>query len=542
MKYILITITAVVLVGCGKSGLEEKKQSPQIQIPSISIHWDAKIGNIKGVKQQLAVGANVNAKWKGQTPLHLAAYYGSEKTAALLISSGADINAKHDETKETPLHSAILGNSKKVAELLIVNGANINAKDAENLTPLHLTPDHLKLIAELLISNGADINAKSDLGDTPLDMAVYEGEKEISKMLRDYGGKSGVKDSIYTAARLGNIEFVKKHLAAGKDVNSKTKSWNHTPLHWAVYGGKLDVVKLLISNGANINEKDRNGRTPLFSSVSSDFKEVSKLLISEGANVNAKSDFGTPLDMAIRRKQTQTTELLRKNGAMVIDEIKVIKTFKQHLKDGGDVNAKDDGEVTLLHKAALAGYDKLSKLLIDAGADINVKTKSGNTPLHKGETPLHLAAKTGRKDIISLLIIAGANVNSKDKFNETPLDQANRRNQVESSKILRKHGGKTIDEISIHSSAIRGNIEAVKQHLAAGVDLNSKNNYGMTPLHEATRSGHKEIVKMLIAKGADINAKNDNGKTPLDWAKVEIAVILRKHGAKTARGLKAEGK
>ena len=96
--------------------------------------------------------------------------------------------------------------------------------------------------------------------------------------------------------------------------------------------------------------------------------------------------------------------------------------------------------------------------------------------------------------------------------------------------------------VDIHDAARTGNIEAVKQHLAAGTDVNAKNDTGMSPLHEATRNGHKEIVELLIAKGANVNAKNGSGETPLDWAKVEIAELLRKHGGKTKRELKAAGK
>ncbi len=101
-------------------------------------------------------------------------------------------------------------------------------------------------------------------------------------------------------------------------------------------------------------------------------------------------------------------------------------------------------------------------------------------------------------------------------------------------------------DISIHDAAREGNIEAVKQHLAAGADVNAKNKYG-TPLHEAAFEGYKEIAELLIAKGADVNAKNEDGWTPLDmairWRKhPEIADHLRKHGGKTGEELKAEGK
>ena len=113
---------------------------------------------------------------------------------------------------------------------------------------------------------------------------------------------------------------------------------------------------------------------------------------------------------------------------------------------------------------------------------------------------------------------------------------------------------------SIHDAAAKGNIDAVKHHLAAGVDVNAKGYRGFTPLHYAARNGRKEIVELLIAKGADINVKilsgPSIGNTPLDLAaskmdnflpkdkaaKKEIAELLRKHGGKTAEELKAEGK
>ena len=100
--------------------------------------------------------------------------------------------------------------------------------------------------------------------------------------------------------------------------------------------------------------------------------------------------------------------------------------------------------------------------------------------------------------------------------------------------------------MSIHTAARDGNIKGVKQHLAAGTDVNAKDDYGGTPLHQAAARGHKEVVELLIAKGADVNAQRDDGGTPLDFAikykRTETADLLRKHGGKTGEELKAEGK
>ena len=100
-------------------------------------------------------------------------------------------------------------------------------------------------------------------------------------------------------------------------------------------------------------------------------------------------------------------------------------------------------------------------------------------------------------------------------------------------------------DMSIQDAALYGSIKAVKEHLAAGADVNAKEKGG-TPLHYAAGTGHKVIAVLLIAEGADVNAKSDSGSTPLDWAirrnVTETADLIRKHGGKTGEELKAAGK
>ena len=102
-------------------------------------------------------------------------------------------------------------------------------------------------------------------------------------------------------------------------------------------------------------------------------------------------------------------------------------------------------------------------------------------------------------------------------------------------------------DVPILAAAYNGNIEAVKQHLSNGVDVNVKGGFADgTPLHYAAANGHKEIAELLIEKGADLNAKDEDGGTPLDVAisfrQTKIADLLRVIGGKTGEELKAEGK
>ena len=148
MKYLLITIAAVVLVGCGKS----QPETPTVKAPGISIHNAAREGNIEAIKQHLAAGTDLNKTKRNVTPLHTAAEYGH----------------------------------KEIVELLITNGANVNAYGLSNgLTPLHVaTIRGHNQVAELLITGGANVNAKSDVDKTPLDWAVIKKKTEAANLLR----------------------------------------------------------------------------------------------------------------------------------------------------------------------------------------------------------------------------------------------------------------------------------------------------------------------------------------------------------------------
>jgi ankyrin repeat protein len=104
------------------------------------------------------------------------------------------VNAKRDNGLN-PLHHATAVGHKEIAELLISEGADVNAKDDEyGSTPLHnAAANGHKEIAELLITKGADVNAKEEDGGTPLDMAIQFKELETADLLRKHGGKTGAE-------------------------------------------------------------------------------------------------------------------------------------------------------------------------------------------------------------------------------------------------------------------------------------------------------------------------------------------------------------
>ena len=210
MKQLLITIAAVVLVGCGESQQSApapeveptepiaeaaKPELPPAKAPDISIHEAVKEGNVEAVKQHLDAGTYINSRNSGNewTPLHVASFEGNKKIVELLVAEGADVDAR-DRLSDRPIHHAITYKYKDIVEFLISKSADVNAKNAAKYTPLHLAiRDDNKKVAELLIANGADVNAIDVIDSTPLDVAIEENHTEIAALLRKHGGKTGAE-------------------------------------------------------------------------------------------------------------------------------------------------------------------------------------------------------------------------------------------------------------------------------------------------------------------------------------------------------------
>ena len=459
--------------------------------------------------------------------IHDAAEEGNVEAVKQHLAAGTDVNLGGGAT---PLHPATYSGHKEIVELLIANGADVNVRDSAELTPLHVAVNRgHKEVVILLLAKGASVNAKNSKGWTPLMVAAERGDVNIAKLLV-------IKES---------------------DLNSHKKGW--TSLHRAAFYNKVEIAGFLIELGLDVNARDDRGQTPLHWPANYGRAQMVKYLISKGADVNAVAKDGlfsgqTPLDAAIKDNQGAVAVLLKRHGGKTGEELEAII----------DAAKKGDIEAVKQH--------------LVVGTDVNTKDSSG-------WTPLHLAAGQGHKKIVKLLIAKSANINAKDDKGRTPLDRAEEEENKEITDHLRKHGGKTGKELkesaavkeSIHAAVRYGNIEAVKQHLAAATDVSLRNKNGDTPLNYGAFLGHMEIVELLVENGANVNSKGladwtplhlaaQNNKeqivqlliangaevnpytspgfggTPLDVADGKIADLIRKHGGKTAEELKAEGK
>ena len=155
-----------------------------------------------------------------------------------------------------------------------------------------------------------------------------------------------------------------------------------------------------------------------------------------------------------------------------------------------------------------------------------------------GEGSRHLnlyeAAESGDIEAVKQHLAAGADVNAIDRRGWTPLHQADVRKK--------RSGGWT----PLHYAAYGGHKEIAELLIDNNADVSAKDQHRTTPLHYVVAGGHKKAAELLIGKGADVNTKDAAGMTPLDFANIynhpETADLLRKHGGKTGEELKAEGK
>jgi ankyrin repeat protein len=173
------------------------------------LHLAAEEGQKDVAKLLLAKKSEVDAKDKlGMTPLHWAVKNDKKNMAEVLLAHGADVNAKTNailfegiilENGEysglffkggAALHMAAQFGHEDVAKLLLARKADVNAKNTMGETPLHITAAEFgyKDIAELLLAHGADVNCKNNWGKTPLQVASQRGYKDIVELLRQHGG------------------------------------------------------------------------------------------------------------------------------------------------------------------------------------------------------------------------------------------------------------------------------------------------------------------------------------------------------------------
>ncbi len=325
--------------------------------------------------------------------------------AKFLLNRGADINSK-DEDGKTALLIAIWDRNFDMAKILINRGADVNIVDNKGDTPLTYASRGGNLnIIKLLIDKGADINKKTEQGLTPLTLSLYNGHSEVADFLISSGAKYDINyedfyggNILMYAAKCGKINLVKEIVEKGMGVNCRDKK-NENVIFYAVSSKfeNLEVVEYLLRKGANPNSFNCNdsdddnidkifGETALMVAVRLGYINIVKLLIRYGVDINAQKYCGTALMAASFCNKEEIVKLLSELGA--------------------DVNIKSKSGYTTLMCAADRGHVNILSMLIKAGAKVK---KKGKLSL----TALGCAVSNGHLEAVKLLVENGADVNDK---------------------------------------------------------------------------------------------------------------------------------
>ena len=458
----------------------------------------------------------------GFTLLHLAAFSGASHMVRLLLERGFDPNAKDDEGSGPPLFQAAMSGDPLVVKALLEYGADVHLRDGFwGRTPLHVAVSHMTTgyakgtaieLAQLLLDQGADIRAQDHEGETPLHLAVTykeddDGFHELVAML------GSERPPIEATDVVGFL------LDRGADIKALSNG-RETPLHRAAAGSrKPDVVRLLLSRGSDVRAYNSRGESAC--------QVASRMgwLVDTDVMPELCGEFGIWLTNGfwrdatipdIQRELDAGADINAQDGKGETPLYKVVAwnpypdTVVEFLLDqGADPNiAERHFGWSPLHKAAEKGHLVSVAVLLGRGADLHAKSGYGYTALHRAS---QFASSAEGLETVRLLLNWGAELDVRSDSGKTPLfgsvDSYVDRYPATTALLLERGA-------DIMARDIEG---STPLHRAA-----------------SSPKAFPEVVELLLENGADARVENGLGLTPLDLAKrhnagPEIVRMLAEH-------------
>jgi ankyrin repeat protein len=431
------------------------------------------------------------------------------------ILAGAALAA---DTTNVPLVTAAKSGDRAAVRSLLNGIPQKVIAGPEGAAALVWAASHNDLeMADMLLRAGADAKSVNEFGATALYAAASNAELPMTQKLLAAGadpntGLVSGETALMQAARRGNVEVVQALLAAKADPNAKEKNGGQNALMWALSQKQSAVADALIRAGADVNAGSKSSFTPMMFAAQQGDVDSIRTLLRAGAKLN---DFEpgtvTPLIIAAAMVHVDAVNLMLDNGA--------------------NPNTADwRGYTPMLlvvrdshYGIDLANKDKIVtivKSLLAHGANPNFRLKqpkaiTTNDVSLDGGTALLLAAEVNNTEVVRVLLDAGADPNITTDQGMTPL-------------IMASGGGTDIQRARAPEERAMA-IDTVKLLIERGVDIKAIGQYGWTALHQASYQGLTDVIEYLVSKGADINEMDSFGQTPLS---ISLAVLVQDIGAR----------
>ena len=436
-----------------------------------------KAGDRAAVVRAIEARADVNAaEPDGTTALHWAVIRDDAEVVRTLLRAGAKAGARNDYGA-TPLSEAATLGSTRIIQLLLEAGAEPEAANADGQTALMLVARTGNVeAARLLLARGAQVNARERWREqTPLMWAVAQRQPEMVRELLSHGADANAVSQVNQWQRQVSAEPRALHRPAG----------GLTPLLFAAREGCLDCARLLLDRGARLDAGDPEGITPLILAILNGHFDLASELIDRGADIHRWDIFGrTPLYAAV---DMNTIPRGGRPDGPSPDTTTALQLIEQLLAAGVNPNA------------SLKLLPPMRHVIDDRAIDSSIVI---------GATPLLRAAKALDAPAIALLLRHGARV-----------DLPNSRGMT-SAMVAAGLGSTDADSRGYYtkSDVQQRSIAALTLLREAGADINAKDGRGLTALHEAARWGWNDVIRYLVANGANVAAADNRGLTAVDSA------------------------
>jgi ankyrin repeat protein len=487
------------------------------------LHLAGQEGNAQAVKTIVSAGARINEKDdESKTALDYAltrtdSFQYAETSEQLILAGGHSSNPFYDYLAPavrssnynirladgyTVLHYAALEGYLGYISFILDKKADINIKNNSGSTPLHEASRKGQLESmELLISRGADVNTQDAKGNSPLHLAApVELHEKTAGILLAHDANPNLRDEhgetpLHVVITLGRPkEIVSALLAGGADVTGRNID-GKTALYLAVETGRTDLIPLLLEHQADIFAADNAGITPLERALKENNPGVLEALLTEETVQQSDSAGNTPLHIAVKNKA----------------DVGIIENL---LNKHAAVNARNKEGNTALHIANMVNHESAGTLLISRGADIFAPNSSG-------ENPLYLAFHSPGP--IREWMLTQKTLEAQDGLGNTALHYAAQWKLAAHVPLLVRKGSKleaanATGETPLFIAAKANSSETIRALLSAGASVHARDSLGNSPLHSAVRWNAQGSIDPLINAGNSVNAQNLAGKSPLHEA------------------------